>query len=42
MRKLFDRVFSGNDQMYAKAQQDLEAAIQKHGATHVMQFPGTA
>ena len=42
MRKLFDRVFSGNDQMYAKAVQVLDEAIATFGATHVMQFPGTA
>ena len=42
MRKLFDRVFAGNDQMYEKAVKDLDEAISKYGADHVMQFPDTA
>ena len=42
MRGLFDRVFSGNDEMYAKAVHDLDEAIAKYGADHVMQFPDTA
>lgn len=42
MRGLFDRVFSGNDQMYEKAVHDLDEAISKYGADHVMQFPNTA
>ena len=42
MRRLFDRVFSGNDEMYAKAAHDLDEAIAKFGADHVMKFPDTA
>ncbi len=42
MRQLFDSVFAGNDQMYAKAVTDLDAAIEKYGADHPMQFPNTA
>jgi len=42
LRRLFDRVFSGSDQMFAKASQDLDAAIAKYGADHIMQFPDTA
>lgn len=42
MRRLFDRVFSGNDEMYAKAVQTLDETIEKYGADHVMQFPDTA
>ena len=42
MRRLFDRVFSGNDEMYAKAARDLDEAIAKFGADHVMKFPDTA
>ncbi len=42
MRRLIDRVFSGNDQMYAKAVADLDAAIAKFGADHECKFPDTA
>ena len=42
MRRLFDRVFSGNDQMYAKAVKDLDEAIAKYGADHPFAFPDTA
>ena len=42
MRRLFDRVFHGNDEMYAKAVHDLDEAIAKYGADHAMQFPDTA
>ena len=42
MRGLFDSAFKGNDEMYAKAVRDLDEAINKYGADHVMQFPNTA
>ena len=42
MRRLFDRVFKGSDEMYAKAVEELDAAIAKFGADHVMKFPDTA
>jgi len=42
MRKLFDRVFSGNDQLYDMAQKAVDEAIAKFGADHVCQFPDTA
>ena len=42
MRRLFDRVFSGNDEMYAKAAHDLDEAIAKYGADHPVSFPDTA
>ncbi len=42
MRRLFDRVFKGSDEMYAKAVHDLDEAIAKYGADHAMQFPDTA
>ena len=42
MNRLFDRVFNGSDEMYAKATKDLDEAIAKYGADHVMQLPDTA
>ncbi len=42
MRRLFERVFKGSDEMYAKAVAELDAAIAKFGADHAMQFPDTA
>ncbi len=42
MRRLFDRVFKGSDEMYAKAVHDLDEAIARFGADHAMQFPDTA
>jgi acetyl-CoA synthase len=42
VRRLFDRVFLGSDEMYAKAVSDLNEAIAKFGADHPMQFPDTA
>ncbi len=42
MRRLFDRVFCGNDEMYAKAEAALAEAVAKYGADHVMKMPDTA
>ncbi len=39
---LFDRVFRGSDEMYAKADEALTAAIEKYGASQPMQLPDTA
>ncbi|MBQ1890851.1 MAG: CO dehydrogenase/CO-methylating acetyl-CoA synthase complex subunit beta, partial [Firmicutes bacterium] len=42
MRRLFDCVFNGSDQMYEKAQKDLAAAIKKLGEDHPCILPDTA
>jgi len=42
VRRLFDRVFCGNDEMYAKAEAALAEAVAKYGADHVMKMPDTA
>ena len=42
MRRLFDRVFNGSDEMYAKAVHDLDETIARLGADHAMVFPDTA
>ncbi len=39
---LFDRVFRGSDEMYAKADEALTAAIEKFGADQPIQLPDTA
>ncbi len=42
MRRLFDCVFNGSDQMYEKARKDLDAAIKKYGPDHSVMLPDTA
>ncbi len=42
MKRLFDCVFNGSDQMYAKAAADLDAAIAKYGPEHSVMLPDTA
>ena len=42
MRKLFDRVFVGSDEMYAEAEKAVSVAIAELGADAPMTFPSTA
>ena len=42
MRRLFDRVFCGNDEMHEKAVADLTAALEKYGPEKPFSFPDTA
>ena len=42
MRKLFDRVFVGSDEMFAKAEESINAAIAELGADAPMTLPSTA
>ena len=42
MRRLFDCVFNGSDQMYEKAQKDLADAIKRLGEDHPCILPDTA
>jgi len=42
LRDLISTVFRGNDEIYAKAVADLDAAIKQYGADHAAQFPDTA
>ena len=39
---LFDRVFRGSDEMYARADEVLNAAIARHGTSKPIQLPDTA
>ena len=42
MKKLFDRVFDGADEMFAMADKALEETIAELGESHPMQMPNTA
>lgn len=39
---LFDRVFAGNDETYARAAAGIDAAIEKYGPDMAVSFPSTA
>ena len=42
MKKLFDRVFDGADEMFAMADTAIEETIAELGESHPMQMPNTA